>query len=221
VANGALFHDQPPILDCEAAVRRLGARATRHLVMNYAIRDLLRDPEEGIRKRLNDYWLTSTSVGAISAVLAGRLPTLSAPRCRIAGLLHDIGTLALLAFAHQFPSALLDPNALDEAVEALSRPLGALLVRAWGLGDDLLPALGVESDWYRTHPGENELADLILVARAHSRIDPAHGAGHLPDPGAMPAFERLGLRASGADDGLAIVVQAQEFLEAAQGFLRD
>lgn len=220
VANGALFHEQRPILDCETAVRRLGRRATRHLVMNYAFRDRLRNPDEGIRQRLNEYWLTSTSVAAISVVLASRIPSLPAPRCRIAGLLHDIGTLALLAFAHQFPGALLDPGAVSEAMDALSRPLGAYLVRAWGLGDDLLPVLDADDDWFRSHQGETDLADLILVARAHSRIDPKRGTAGPPDPGAMPAFERLGLNAEGADEGLSIVVQAQEFLEAAQGFLQ-
>lgn len=219
VANGSLFHEQTSALDCQAVIRRLGKRATRHLVMTYAIRDRLRDPEPHIAQRLNDYWLTSMSVGAISAVLAGRLPLLPASRCRLAGLLHDIGTLALLAFAHQFPSALLDSDALVEAIDALSRPLGAFLVRSWGLGEDLLPAMGAGGDCYRTE-ADSELADLILVARAHSRIDPARGRGHSPDPGAMPAYERLGLTATVTDDGLSILVQAQEFLEAAQGFLK-
>jgi len=220
-ANGTLFHDQPPALTCEAAVKRLGLRAARHLVMSYAIRDRLRNPEEGISQRLDEYWLTATSVAAISAVLASRLPGLSAPRCRLAGLLHDIGTLALLAFAHQFPGALLDPATLDEAIERLSCPLGALLVQTWGLGDDLLPALAGSGDWYRSHPGETDIADLILVARAHCRIDSTRGAGHLPDPSAMPAYERLGLRATEQDEGLSILLQAQEFLDAAQGFLRE
>lgn len=219
VANGPLFHERPPALDCRAIIQRLGKRATRHLVMTYAIRDRLRDPDKHVSQRLNEYWLTSTSVGAISAVLAGRLPALPASRCRLAGLLHDIGTLALLAFAHQFPSALLDQSVLDEAIDALSRPLGAFLVRSWGLGDDLLPAMGAGGDWYRTE-GDSELADLILVARAHSRIDPARGSEHSPDPGAMPAYERLGLTTMATDDGLSILVQAQEFLEAAQGFLK-
>jgi len=221
VANGALFHDQPPVLGCKEAIDRIGVRAARNLVMNYAIRDRLRNPEEHISRRLDEYWLTATSVAAVSAVLASRLPGHTASRCRLAGLLHDIGTLVLLAFVHQFPSALLDPSALDEAIDGLSLPLGDLLVQSWGLGDDLLPALLGGGDWYREHHGETDIADLILVARAHSRIDSARGAGHLPDPKAMPAYERLGLGTTGQDEGLSILVQAQESIEAAQGFLSD
>jgi len=82
----------------------------------------------------------------------------------------------------------------------------------------LLPALAGSGDWYRSHPGETDIADLILVARAHCRIDSTRGAGHLPDPSAMPAYERLGLHATEQDEGLSILLQAQEFLDAAQGF---
>src|SRR3546814_20613680 len=56
----------------------------------------------------------------------------------LAGLVHDIGTLAILRLAESHQAVLDDPQELDNVLDVLSPRLGCMVLQAWHFPPDLI-----------------------------------------------------------------------------------
>lgn len=212
-ANSARFGGVAQIGTLIEAVTRLGMQNTRLLVVAFALRELFRTDSDALVKRMRALWEHSRRIAALAQALSDSVRGLNANEAMLAGLVHDIGSLAVIGYARDFPEVAANPAALESSINALRTQLGGMILSKWQLPAPLIDAAKEAENWYREHPGNADYADLVIVAQLHDGVD-----GGI-DPRRVTALARLGLPADPIDGGLEQLHVAQEELEATQHLL--
>jgi len=91
LANSALYADRSEVSTLQLAVARLGFETARKVVASLAMRPLLFLP------KLESLWPHSIAAADMAEQLAGRAAGIDPGEAYLAGLLHDIGRIALRA----------------------------------------------------------------------------------------------------------------------------
>lgn len=187
-ANSPLYGVQTPITTCRAAVMFLGLETTRNLVLTYTLRELFKTDSSLLRERMNDLWQHSALVASLSYLLAGATPTMERERGMLAGLMHDIGVLPIIHYAGRYPELSQDPVQLQQAIANLRGPIGAMLLRKWKFGEEMVQVALECEQWQRDPDRAADLTDLVLVAQLIAE-DPQ--GTERPAPTAVPAALKL------------------------------
>ena len=117
VVNSPFYRASRQISELDRAVTRLGTTAVRHLVLGICVRDTLSvGPLQ--RAEHEALWWHATDVAAACELIARRLGFWSAEEAFVAGLLHDVGHLAMLMlqpdrFRSVLTSGIADPSPLS------------------------------------------------------------------------------------------------------------
>ena len=169
-AGSALYHDAGPVRSCREAVARLGVESAVDLARTAVNRHRFGYVDGGlpIEHELEIQLAQSQRVAAISNVLAHLTAGVDPEEAWTAGLLHDIGTFAVLSYAARRHDQFLDGAELEYAVSSLRGELGMNLLRQWGCDDRLITVAKIADDWYRRHDGRADYGDLVIVARLFS-----------------------------------------------------
>lgn len=191
-ANSGLYHGQSPALNCTAAVVRLGIDTTRQLVTAFAMHELFQSKLPLLKKRMRKLWTHSTEVAELCYVLARITPQLDPERALLAGLLHDIGIVAILNYAEAYPHVIPDQNNLEGVIEALRGQIGGAILRKWQFDEDIITAAVESDDWFRDSGDKPDYCDLVLIAQLHSFVD-AQRIPDIPPMNELPAFAKLAL----------------------------
>ena len=146
-------------------------------------------------------------------MLAGKVGGLNEHEALLAGLVHDIGVLAVIGYARDFPDVVEHGNALEASIQSLRSQLGGMILSKWQLPAELVAAAKDAENWYRSHDRKPDYADLVIVAQIHEGV-----AGDL-DPAKVPALSRLGLSPQEVDKGLELLHDADEEIAAAKRLL--
>lgn len=211
-ANSLLFAGSRPVDNLNAAVIRLGLRHTREMVTAITMRQVFRSRNPLLNKRMVEQWMHSTLVAAIAAVLARKLPEFSPDRALLAGLVHDIGIVPMLAHAHEYPELVADPGLLEATISEYRGQVGGLILRRWHFPDDMVAVPLAAEQWDREREGAGDYADLVVVAKLHA----LGGQGERPEPAAVPAYSRLGLDRLRTDGGSILDEAREEIAEVQQ-----
>lgn len=99
VANSSRYAGRAEINNLEVAVARIGLEATHQLVVLFALRELFRSKNSMLNKRMRELWNHCRKVAAICLVLAQNHEHLDPDTALLGGLIHDIGTVAILSYA--------------------------------------------------------------------------------------------------------------------------
>jgi putative nucleotidyltransferase with HDIG domain len=190
VANSALFASHQPVSTCIEAVLRLGLNTTRNLVICFTLGKLFKTGNRFIKNYMRDLWKHCTRVAAISYVLASQKKGFNRDHALLAGLLHDIGTLAILNYAEKYPMTSDSEEKLVAVIRKFHSDIGAMILEQWGFGDDIIECARHADDYdLETNSGKSYL-DIIQVAQLHSYLGSKH-ADTLPSIPDTPAFIRL------------------------------
>src|SRR3546814_12717218 len=100
-----------------------------------------------IEAKLRKSWQQSVDVAAAAQVLAAQCTLLNPEMAMLAGLVHDIGTLAILRLAESHQAVLDDPQELDNVLDVLSPRIGCMVLQAWHFPPDLID---VPRQWRRS-----------------------------------------------------------------------
>ena len=135
----------------------------------------------------------------------------------MAGLLSDLGIIAILDYAQAHEDLYGDDVALDQTIRVLHSQINGMLLYQWNLGDEIV-SVGEESrDWFRNHRNEADLCDLVLVARYYSLMGTPL-AQSLPVLSKLPAFFKLKLEFS-AEDSFAFIAESEAEVAAVESML--
>jgi HD-like signal output (HDOD) protein len=186
---------------------------TQILVVTFALRELFRTPSRQLEKRMLAMWEHSRRIAALAQVLGDKVGDFNSHEALLAGLVHDIGGLAVIGYAREFPEVAENTAALESSIQALRSQLSGMILSNWQLPAELVTAAKEAENWYRDHPGRADYADLVIVAQLHEGI-----AGDI-DPAKVPALTRLGLTPSEIDRGLDLLHDAHEEVAAARELL--
>lgn len=189
-----------PARTCHEVIKRIGVSDTRELVRINMSNELalFQSRETTLIKRMRQLHQHSIRVAAISAEIAHSGEWYQSDFARIAGLLHDIGSFALISYMDDFYHLVDSENDIDSILPGLRGQIGALIIKAWGLPNPLEEIALECEDWQRDPGKKPDYVDLILVAQLHSYLGTPK-MRKLPPILNLPAFKKLQLGRSPAE----------------------
>jgi HD-like signal output (HDOD) protein len=190
--SAALNRSGRAIADLKTAVNRIGHNNVRTAAVSFAITQLRRASElRHIAKELEALWQEATMVAALSYSVASRASSVNADEAMLAGLLHNVGKIYILARANRHDSLFRDPAALPQVMRDWHANVGKAIVENWGFPEHISEAVGDHENIDRT-VGHPDVTDILSVA-----VMMAGFMGHEADlelnMQGVKAFWRLGL----------------------------
>ena len=192
VANSALYGGRAPIESLQQAVVRLGLENTRKLVMTYAVKELFNSETSEMKSHMHAVWKHSQHVASLCRLLADRLDGFDVEQAQLAGLVHDIGEVAILQYAQQHEELRDNPEKLLEAVKSMRPQITGMLLEQWKFGPEFVTVGQGCEEWFRNPSDQPDLCDLVLIAQYHAMIGTPKQRS-LPPIAALPAFAKLGM----------------------------
>jgi HD-like signal output (HDOD) protein len=208
-ANSALYGRRTPVETCAGAVVRLGADITHKLVLSYVMRELFKSESGLLQQRMQALWKHSTRVAAISYVLARHDSRFNPEHAMLAGLLHDIGVVAVLNYAKGFPMEARQPEVIDQAIQRLRAQTGSMILRNWGFADEFVITALESEEWMRNKGLTPDYCDLVIIAQLHSFVGTTQALSG-PAINEVPAHARLALGELTPRMSLRILDEAKE-----------
>ncbi|MCS6947937.1 MAG: HDOD domain-containing protein [Steroidobacteraceae bacterium] len=154
-----------PVLDLRSAIARLGSNLVRAAALVFAIAQMRRAAELApIREQLQTHWHASRDAAAFAYALAKRRSTVKPDTALLAGLLHRIARLYLVARAAEEPQLLAEPALVAAIEREWGDAIAAALVATWGLDASIAHAIRDHLDLRREHRGEPDLTDILTAA---------------------------------------------------------
>lgn len=196
LANSAIFSRAAhPTSDIRTAIARVGFDMVKALAFEVALDkafDLAGGSGlHGLNRAIRRH---SRQVGVLGQLLARRhLPGVPEYEAMLAGLLHEVGKLYILARADAFPDLFGDPGTLAELLGDWHSALGHAILGAWGLPESVVSAVGEQDGVDGLPKGAATVATLLRAAIALNGLCDA-GAEAADQPlAALPALRCLGL----------------------------
>jgi len=209
ISNSPLYRTSTHINDCQSAITRIGLENTRDIVTSLSIRQLFKPKTKTVAREMSALWKHSTHVAAISAVIAEKIPAINSDRALLAGLTHDIGVLAILSYAEQFPDLIQNRKTLSDAIHKMGAQMGALVLRYWSMPSDLV-TVALESEcWDRDSTHGPDLCDVVMIAQIHSYAGTEQDF-KVPSLIDTPAFNKLPLSRGGPEKSLELLHKAHK-----------
>jgi HD-like signal output (HDOD) protein len=168
VANSPLYRGTTDVTTCRMAISRLGMNATRNLTYSFAMKQLFKTKSPTLKNFMVSIWRHSSRVAAISALISRHVPRMDADQALLAGLVHDIGSLPIIAHCKQYPEVLEDPKELHRIIRNLRPQIGAMILRKWKFPSDIVNAALEADNWRRDGSNAIDLADVVITAQVHS-----------------------------------------------------
>jgi HD-like signal output (HDOD) protein len=194
VANSPLIRASAPVSDLNTAVSRLGIDLTSNLALGLAMEQMFQATSDIVDKRMRSCWSKSIEIAASCQVLARHFTNLQPDQALLAGLIHQIGKLPILAFAENNESLLNDSLALGKALSVLHPSLGSYILKMWDFPEELV-AVPKNYLLFDRKVDKVDYADVVQVATLQSYAGSDHPYTKL-DWSEISSFERLGLDSS-------------------------
>lgn len=189
--SAALSRGGRNVSDLKMAVNRIGHNNVRTAAVSFAIAQLRRAAElKHISKELEGLWQESTMVAALAYAVAARA-RVNADECMLAGLLHNVGKIYILARANRHASLFKDPPALAQVMRDWHANIGKAIVENWGFPEHISEAIGEHENIDRV-VGHPDVTDVLTVAVMMSTFF-GHEADLELNMQGVKAFWRLGL----------------------------
>ncbi|MDH3760870.1 MAG: HDOD domain-containing protein [Gammaproteobacteria bacterium] len=192
IANSALYSGQAQIESLQQAVVRLGLETTRKQVMTYAVKELFQSETSEMKSQMQKLWKHSQHVASLCRLLASHLQGFDLEQAQLAGLIHDLGEIAILQYAQQNEELRDNPDLLLRAVESLRPQITGMLLNQWNFGPEFVTVGEECEDWFRNPSDTPDLCDLVLIAQYHAMIG-TPAMKKLPPVPTLPAFAKLGM----------------------------
>lgn len=191
-ANSALYQRKTKAEDCKTAVVGLGTKVTNQLVNSFVLRELFQAKNKLLNRYMAKLWEHSVEIAAISYVLAKVTPGFDAEQAMLAGLIHDIGKIAILNKAEAHPLIMDNEAHLHQMMEKMHNQVGSSILRSWNFSDDMINVAEEAENWVYNENEQPCLVDIINIAHLHSYIGSAKQRS-VPIIDQVPAFHKLAL----------------------------
>ncbi|MES2048200.1 MAG: HDOD domain-containing protein [Pseudomonadota bacterium] len=140
VANSSAYHRGDSARTLEQALTIIGTSMIKTIVINESVFQVFDKFSRASEINLNDFWLHSLFAGVKARMLALRMKYSNPEEAYLAGLLHDVGRLAMLAIAPKEYSRHFLAKDSDElciveirSLQASHAEVGAWLIEQWRL----------------------------------------------------------------------------------------
>ncbi len=163
MANSTLMHrGGSSVTDLKVAITRIGHDSIRAAALSYATAQVRHAAELAhIRSDLERFWQEGLRVAALSHAMARESGVLRADEALLAGLLHNIGKVYIVA---RTPKDVGRAQIGDDVLRDWHPGIGQALIENWKLPEHIAIAVGGQLERERSHGGAADLQDLLIVA---------------------------------------------------------
>jgi len=216
VANSAALNSSgTTIKDIPTAITRMGFKMAHSIAVAIAMDQVLNAHSMGkLDKFFKELWLHSLNVAAFSYVIAKKKTKIKPDEALIAGLLHDVGKIYLLARMEEYPELTEDLKTFEAVIAEWHTGVGAAILEAWRFSDDLVTVADEHEMLDRVPTNaqggasfEADLTDVVLVANLFSHAI-EQSSEMDPEWAQIKSFKRLKL-----DDELIHDIMVQSKVE--------
>ena len=191
VANSPLYRTRNPIEDLQMAITRLGLRLVRDLVMSLAMKQIFEATSDVLDDQFRATWNASVTMAAICRMLSNTVPGMNSEQALLAGLIHNIGALPILALAEVDDDLVQDAGTLHDMIWDLQGPVGELILESWHFPQPMIEVVKECHNFNYSHDGAAAYVDLVQAALLQSHLV---GEKHAPaDWSTVAAFAKLGM----------------------------
>lgn len=212
ISNSPLYRGRRKIESCPEAITRLGLKAAQDIITVFALKTVFNARSGLIRRKMQELWSHSSHVAAISAVLAHKTPGFDPDRAMLAGLIHDIGIVPILAYADRQPEILAAPGDLAETVRELRSEIGVQIIRKWDFPTDFEDVVVHAENWFRDSGPVATYSDIVMISQLHSFIGKVD-IKKMPKMDDLPAYKKLAAGNLDADLSINILDQVKDEIE--------
>ncbi len=191
-SNSALYQRRKKAEDCKTAVVSLGTKVTVQLVTSFALKELFNTSNPMLEKRMKKLWEHSIEIAAISYVLAKVTPGFDSEHAMLAGLIHDIGNIAILNKATDHPLIMDSEEHLDKVIHKMHAQVGSSILRRWDFSEDFISVTDETENWMYDENEKPNIIDIVNMAHLHSYIGSSQQRD-VPIIDQTPAFHKLAL----------------------------
>ncbi len=192
VANSPLYRGRVQIDSLQMAVARLGVRLVRSLVVSLIMQQIFQATHDLLDRKFRQVWEESVQIAALSRVLAGGHDHLDKDQAMLAGLIHNIGALPVLAMAEHVSELLEDEAELDRVISAISPMVGTRILQMWDFPETLVNVTRHFRELGYQSPGEADYAEVVIVARLEATVGKPNSVP-MTDWAGIPAFAKVGV----------------------------
>lgn len=218
IANSPLYRGQSRFETLTQAIVRLGMQPTKQIVTSFALRELFISDHPLLNQRLMVLWRHSVEVASTCFVLARMNRGFNPEQAMLAGLVHDIGVLAIVCYAENYPEIIFIPERLETVVHELGRDITTLILQKWDFPPMLIEAGQKCENWLADNGPQLTYADLVVLAQVHLlRGHPDYP--QLPEIQTLPAYSKLKNQGLASDGRLKILDEASEQVDEARQLL--
>jgi putative nucleotidyltransferase with HDIG domain len=179
VATSSAYHRKKPSVSIHQALMTLGTDTVKMLLINESVFQLFDQFAQKEPLDFSHFWKHAIAAALTAKMIAQRTGYAHAEEAYLAGLLHDIGRLALLAAAPEEYG--LDFNAEDDEILCASEQrtlqithaeAGALLVDRWSLDSFIADSILYHHEPAPRLEGTHPLIRIVFVAHLLSGDEP-------------------------------------------------
>ncbi len=137
IANSAFLGRSVKVTTLNQAVTRIGLSQVKNIATAMALEQLFVSHTPDIANRMNLLWRETVKVTAVAMAClkfylqAHKHDSLNLDTLTLAGLIHQIGVLPILAEAEKYPDTFGDAEFLQHAILDFSAPIGIAIMQYW------------------------------------------------------------------------------------------
>ncbi len=192
VANSAAYRGNSPVNTTSNAVVRLGATTTLQLVTSFAMRELFSTQSKFLQQRMERLWKHSGEIAATCFVIAGKTRQFDPETALLAGLLNDVGAIAIITHAENYTEIANSADELERVIDKLHADVGSMMLRSWGLPENIAVVPIESEDWFRVSKDDPDYCGLVLFAKMLNRLQRDRNPD-VPPLHELPFIASLGL----------------------------
>lgn len=192
IANSPLLRASRQIDTVELAVSRMGGDMVRNLVMSIVMEQMFQATSDATDIRLRHLWEHSTTVAAISHALANKFTNLTPDQALLAGLVHDIGSLPIIARAEDVPDLLRNTDMLDRIILQTHNEVGKKILAKWNFPQEIIDVAEHHDDT-NYDSSKTDYVDVVIVANLQSYLGTNHRLNEISWD-TVPSFGKLGMK---------------------------
>jgi len=209
VVNSAAFGALNKITSIHQATARLGRNRVRSLVYSCLLKSIFKNKSTALKHYMEELWQHSAHVAALSFVLGRETPGIDPEQALLAGLVHDIGAVAVIGALNHFPQLTKRDEVMRYTIASLRVEAGVLTLQQWGLHEQLGDVVKDSENWSRVGTAIPENSDVVILAQLHALIGKP-GQDKLPRIDSVPAFTKLGRGELTPKQSMALLEEADE-----------
>jgi HD-like signal output (HDOD) protein len=191
--SAALNRSGRNITELKTAINRIGHSNVRTAAVAFAISQLRRAEElQPISGQLESLWREATMVAALCYAIAARTREINSDEAMLAGLIHNVGKIYILARARKYEELFASPESMGFIMRDWQANVGKAIVENWGFAQHIADAVGEHEDIDRT-VGFADLTDVLTVAALAATYVGKVDADIELNMQGVRAFARLGM----------------------------